>query len=248
MRHVAICFLTAACALAQTHRAPAHTTHTTTHRAPAAAHKPPMLHPAAYKAKAPATYKAKFTTTKGDFVVEITRTWAPLGADRFYNLVKGGFFDGAPIFRVIPNFVAQFGLSPNAAVNRAWEHANIKDDPVLQSNKKGTLTFATAGPNTRTTQIFINLNDNAGLDSQGFAPFGTVVEGMDVVQKFYSGYGGDLDQEKLASGGRAYFEKQYPQMDVIKTAVLIGAPAPAPTHRTAPAHRAPAATHKPAAK
>src|SRR5579884_83285 len=142
-------------------------------------HKPLMLNPAAYKVKAPDTYKVKFNTTKGSFVVEVTRAWAPLGADRFYNLVKGGYYDGAPLYRVIPNFMVQFGFSPSTAVNKAWEKAEIKDDPVKQSNKRGYITFATSGPNTRTTQVFINYKDNAFLDTQGFAPFGNVVEGMD---------------------------------------------------------------------
>jgi len=195
---------------------------TTAHR------KPLMLNPTAYKAKAPDTYRAKFTTTKGDFVVEVTRIWAPLGADRFYNLVKGGYYDGAPLYRVISNFMVQFGFSPSPAVSKAWDKNVIKDDPVKQSNKRGYITFATSGPNSRTTQVFINYKDNGGLDSQGFAPFGTVVEGMEVVDNFYKGYGEGSDmggrgptQGNLASQGIAYVKKSFPNMDTITTAEIV---------------------------
>ncbi|HWX23446.1 MAG TPA: peptidylprolyl isomerase [Vicinamibacteria bacterium] len=149
-----------------------------------AAGKPNLLNPASFRAKAPDVYKAQFTTTKGDFVVEVHREWSPLGADRFYNLVRSGFFNDAPFFRVIKGFMAQFGLSAQPAVNKAWADANIHDEPVKQSNKRGYLTFAKSSlPNSRSTQIFINLVDNAYLDGQGFTPFGTVVDGMDVVDK-----------------------------------------------------------------
>jgi peptidyl-prolyl cis-trans isomerase A (cyclophilin A) len=190
-------------------------------------HKAPMLNPAVYKAKAPETYRAKFTTTKGIFVVEVTRAWAPLGADRFYNLVKGGYYDDAPFYRVIPNFMAQFGFSASPAVSKAWDRATFKDDPTKQSNKRGTITFATSGPNSRTTQVFINFGDNSRLDNQGFAPFGTVVEGMDVVDKLYSGYGDGSDlggrgptQAKLADSGLPYVKKDFPNMDIITSAVI----------------------------
>jgi len=185
-----------------------------------------LMVPSAMKEQAPATYKAKFTTTKGDFVVEVTRDWAPLGADRFYNLVKNHFFDGAAFFRVLPGFVAQFGLSPRPEVSRVWAAANIKDDPVKESNLTGYLTFATAGPNTRTTQLFINLGDNRNLDAMGFAPFGKVVEGMDVVQQFYSGYGEGApggngpDQGRITNEGKPYLDKNFPQLDSIKVAVI----------------------------
>jgi len=186
-----------------------------------------LLAPSAMKEQAPATFKAKFTTTKGDFVVEVTRAWAPLGADRFYNLVKNHFFDGAAFFRVLPGFVAQFGLNPRPEVNRVWATAAIKDDPVTQSNLTGYLTFATAGRNTRTTQLFINLADNQNLDSMGFAPFGKVVEGMDVIQQFYSGYGEGApsgrgpDQGRLTNEGKAYLDKNFPLLDSIKAAVIV---------------------------
>ena len=146
--------------------------------------RPSLLNPASLHARAPEVFKAQFMTTKGDFVVEVHRDWAPLGADRFYNLVKNGFFTNTAFFRVVPGFMVQFGLAANPAVNKAWETANIKDDPVKQSNKRGMLTFAkTSLPNSRSTQLYINFGDNAGLDPQGFAPIGTVLEGMDVVDK-----------------------------------------------------------------
>jgi len=186
-----------------------------------------LLNPSFFKEQAPATFKAKFTTTKGDFVVEVTRAWAPLGADRFYNLVKNHFYDGAAFFRVLPGFVAQFGLSARPEVSRVWASATIKDDPVTQSNLQGSLTFATAGPNTRTTQLFINLADNKALDRMGFAPFGKVIEGMDVVQNFYSGYGEGAprgngpDQGRITNAGKAYLDKSFPRLDSIKTAEIV---------------------------
>jgi peptidyl-prolyl cis-trans isomerase A (cyclophilin A) len=198
------------------------TTHMTT--------DPALLHPATLKAKAPDLYDVKFVTTKGDFVVQVNRAWAPLGADRFYNLVKHGFFTDAPFFRVVPGFIIQFGLTPVPAVNRAWQSANIKDDPVTQSNKPGYITFATAGPNTRTTQLFINFGSNAFLDSQGFAPFGQVTSGMEVVKSLYSGYGERPDQGAITSQGKAYIEKNFPNMDSIKSATVITPAAASESH------------------
>jgi peptidyl-prolyl cis-trans isomerase A (cyclophilin A) len=191
---------------------------------------PALLHPAELKAKAPDVYDVKFTTTKGDFIVQVNRAWAPIGADRFYNLVKHGFFTGAPFFRVVPGFIIQFGLTGDPAVNRAWQSANIKDDPVTQSNKPGTLTFATAGPNTRTTQFFINFGNNAGLDGQGFAPFGVVTSGMDVVQSLYSGYGEQPNQGAITSQGKAYIEKNFPKIDSIVSATVMPAAAASESH------------------
>lgn len=198
--------------------------------------RPSLLNPASLHTRAPEVYKVQFTTTKGDVVLEIHRDLAPLGADRFYNLVRAGFFTNAAFFRVLPGFVVQFGLNANPAVNKAWEHANIKDDPVKESNKRGTVVFATAGPNTRTTQLFINFGNNAGLDPQGFAPFGEVVEGMDVVDKIYSGYGERPDQGRITNEGDAYLVKNFPMIDKIKMAkVLPAAPAAAPADKSAPA-------------
>ena len=195
-----------------------------------------LMNPAALVAKAPDVYQVKFTTTKGDFTVEVHRDWAPLGADRFYNLARNGFFTNASFFRVVPNFIVQFGIPASPAVANVWQNAKFRDDPVKQSNKKGTIVFATAGPNTRTTQLFINLGDNAGLDRQGFAPFGTVAEGMDVVQQLYSGYGDGSDmggrgplQDRIQKEGKPYLDKGFPLLDSIKTATVAAAPAaPAP--------------------
>jgi peptidyl-prolyl cis-trans isomerase A (cyclophilin A) len=208
---------------------------------------PALLHPASLTAKAPEVYEVTFSTTKGDFVVKVTRAWAPLGADRFYNLVRHHFYDNMALFRVVPDFVVQFGLGPSPAVNKAWENAKIKDDPVQQSNAVGTITFATAGPNTRTTQVFINLGNNGALDNQGFAPFGQVSSGMDVVKNFYNGYGDRTtnDQGNITTGGKAYLEKNYPKLDVIKTATITSpVPAATPAKKPAPAHK-PAATPQP---
>jgi len=196
---------------------------TTTHPRTTMTTDPALLHPATLKAKAPDVYEVKFTTTKGDFVVQVNRAWAPVGADRFYNLVKHGFFTGAPFFRVVPGFIIQFGLTPDPAVNRVWQNANIKDDPVTQSNKPGYLTFATAGPNTRTTQLFINFGNNTFLDNQGFAPFGQVTSGMDVVKNLYSGYGESPNQGAITSQGKAYIEKNFPKIDSIVSATIVPA-------------------------
>lgn len=183
-----------------------------------------LMNPDSLRAKAPDNFKVQFATTKGDVTIEVHRDWAPLGADRFYNLVKNGFFTNAAFFRVVTQprpFVVQFGLNANPAINGVWQHANIKDDPVKESNKRGNIVFATAGPNTRTTQLFINLSDNAFLDSMGFAPFGTVTEGMNLVDMIYSGYGERPDQGRLTTEGKAYIDKNFPQMDSIKTAKVL---------------------------
>lgn len=181
-----------------------------------------LLNPAALNAQAPATYDVKFVTTQGDFTVHVTRAWSPLGADRFYNLVKAGFYNGQILFRVVPNFVVQFGLSGDPKINAAWQNANIKDDAKKHSNTKGTITFATAGPNTRTTQVFINLANNANLDNMGFTPFGEV-SGMDVVEHFYGGYADQPTghQGEISSQGNAYLEKNFPKLDKIKSATIV---------------------------
>ena len=197
---------------------------------------PALLKPATLTAKASDVYEVKLATTKGDIIVQVTRSRAPIGADRFYNLVRHGFYNNAAFFRIVPGFIVQFGLSADPAVNKAWKNANIKDDPVTQSNRAGSLTFATAGPNTRTTQLFINLGNNAGLDGQGFAPFGQVTSGMDVVQKLYSGYGERPDQGSITSEGKPYLDKNFPNIDRIETATLT---APATVHTSAPPAPAP---------
>jgi peptidyl-prolyl cis-trans isomerase A (cyclophilin A) len=221
-------------------QAPAPASKSATSKSPASktgVARPSLLNPASLRAKAPELFKAQFTTTKGDFVVEVHRDWAPLGADRFYNLVKTGFFSNAAFFRVVPGFVVQFGLSANPAVNKAWDSAKIKDDPVKQGNKRGTIVFATAGPNTRTTQLFINFNDNTPLDAMGFAAFGTVVDGMEsVVDKIYSGYAQRPDQGRITDEGDAYLVKNFPMIDKIKLAKILPAePAAAPADKAAPA-------------
>ncbi|HTW66314.1 MAG TPA: peptidylprolyl isomerase [Bryobacteraceae bacterium] len=197
--------------------------------------RPSLLNPASLHARAPELFRAQFTTTKGDFIVEVHRDWAPLGADRFYNLVKYGFFTNAAFFRVLPGFVAQFGLSANPAINKAWEHASIKDDPVKEGNKRGNVVFATAGPNTRTTQLFINFSDNTQLDPMGFAAFGSVVQGMEVVDMIYSGYGQRPDQDRITNEGDAYLVKNFPMIDKIKLAKIL--PAAPPTPAAAPADK-----------
>jgi peptidyl-prolyl cis-trans isomerase A (cyclophilin A) len=180
----------------------------------------PLLDPASLTAHAPGVYDATLHTSKGDVVISVHRAWAPRGADRFYNLVQNGFYDGERLFRVVPDFVVQFGISNDPTVSTAWADATISDDPVKEHNTRGTVTFATAGPETRTTQVFINLADNRQLDSQGFAPFGEVVSGMDVVGKLYSGYGEgpSSHQEEMTNQGDAYFQQAWPKLDTIEHA------------------------------
>jgi peptidyl-prolyl cis-trans isomerase A (cyclophilin A) len=208
--------------------------------AKAPAFKRALLNPAALVAKSPEEYEVKFATTNGDFVVKVTRAWSPRGADRFYNLVRNGFYDNATLFRVVREprpFVVQFGISGFPQVSAAWQTAVIKDDPVKASNKRGFITFATGGPNTRTTQVFINLGDNARLDGMGFSPFGEVTQGMEVVEQLYSGYGeGVTDKQgQIASQGNAYLVKNYPKLDKILKATVIS---PAPAAAPAPAKKA----------
>jgi len=184
------------------------------------------LDPASAKEQAPASYKARFTTSKGDFVVEVTRDWAPQGADRFYNLVKNGFFNEARFFRAIDGFMVQFGINGDPAVSAKWRDATITDDPVKQSNKRGYVTFATSGPNSRTTQLFINFGNNANLDGMGFAPFGKVVTGMDVVDAVYKGYGEGApggsgpNQGRIQAEGNVYLNRDFPKLDWVKEAKI----------------------------
>jgi peptidyl-prolyl cis-trans isomerase A (cyclophilin A) len=169
----------------------------------------------------------KFETTKGDFTVEVTRAWAPRGADRFYRLVTEGYFKDIRFFRVLAGFMAQFGLSGNPALNARMDSLRIPDDPVTQSNKRGMLTFATAGPNTRSNQFFINYGDNASLDPQGFSPFGRVVDGMKVVDAMYGGYGEGVpngpgpSQDSIAKKGNEYLRHAFPKLDYIKSATIV---------------------------
>jgi peptidyl-prolyl cis-trans isomerase A (cyclophilin A) len=179
--------------------------------------------PAKLKDVAPATFRANFDTSVGVFVVEVTRAWAPKGADRFYNLVKYGYFDGNRFFRVVRNFMVQFGINGDPKLNAVWSEANLIDDPVTQSNKRGFVTFAkTAAPNSRSTQIFINFKDNSFLDPQTFAPFGQVVAGMEVVDKLNGEYGEAPSQMQgqIQSGGNAFLAKDFPRLDYIKRATI----------------------------
>ncbi len=178
-------------------------------------------------AKAPGTYQVRFETSAGDFVIEVQRDWAPLGADRFYNLARSGYFDGVRFFRVLPGFVAQFGIHGDPQVSAAWRDQPIRDDPVRRRNARGTITFATAGPDTRTTQLFINFRDNDRLDGMGFAPLGQVVDGLDVVDRLHAGYGegapagrGPL-QDRIQAEGNAYLEREFAELDYVKRATVV---------------------------
>ena len=185
------------------------------------ADKAKLLSPAALTEKAPANYTVNFDTSKGAFVVQVHRDWAPLGADRFYNLVKNGFYNDARFFRVIPNFMVQFGMNADPAVTTAWRPITLNDDPVKQSNQKGYITFANTGqPNSRGTQVFINFKDNSFLDKQRFAPFGEVTKGMDVVEKITAEYGERPNQGSITSQGNAYLTKEFPKLDYIKAATI----------------------------
>jgi peptidyl-prolyl cis-trans isomerase A (cyclophilin A) len=216
-------------------------------KAPAAATKSGAAKSGAPAARtAPELYRVKFATTKGDITVEVHREWAPIGADHFYALVRSGFYTNASFFRIVPNFVVQVGMpaDPAKAKTPLAEKA-IKDDPVKQKNTRGMLVYAATGaPNSRTTQIFINLKDNsASLDSQGFAPFGQVTEGMEVVDQLYSGYGEAPQQGRIEKEGKAYLDKNFPKLDSIKTAtVIFPAPAAPAARKSAPATKTGAAS------
>jgi peptidyl-prolyl cis-trans isomerase A (cyclophilin A) len=188
---------------------------------------PALKNPAALKDTAPGTYKVKYDTSVGIFVVEVHRDWAPNGADRFYNLVKNGFYDNCRFFRVISNFMVQFGINGDPSISAAWRNARIPVDPVKESNKRGYISYAMgATPDTRTTQVFINFKNNSNLDGLGFAPFGEVVSGMDVVDKIYSGYGEGAprgsgpDQGRMQMEGNAYLMKEFSKLDYIKKATI----------------------------
>jgi peptidyl-prolyl cis-trans isomerase A (cyclophilin A) len=189
---------------------------------------PLLLDPAkATQGEAPETFKAKFITSEGDFVVEFHKEWAPIGANRAYNLIKADFYDGIAFFRVVQGFMAQFGIHANPKVSEAWKDATIEDDPVKKSNTRGMVSFAKRPqPNTRLTHLFINYGDNSALDEQGFAPVGKVVEGMEVVDKLYSGYGGGPptgpSQGTLTAQGNPYLQKEFPELDYIKDVVILG--------------------------
>jgi peptidyl-prolyl cis-trans isomerase A (cyclophilin A) len=176
--------------------------------------------PAPVTPRADNTYRVRFETSKGPFVVEVHRDWAPLGAVRFEELVKDNFYDGARFFRVVPKFIIQFGISGDPKMTKKWNKP-IKDDTPIRTNSYRSIAFATAGPETRTTQVFINLRSNQTLDAQGFAPFGMVVEGMEIVEKLYSGYREGPDQQKIERQGNAYLNGSFPRLDYIRTARIL---------------------------
>ena len=186
-----------------------------------------LTSPSKFTEKAPDTFKAQFDTTKGKFTVEVTRSLAPNGADRFYNLVRAGYFKDLAFFRVIPGFMCQFGIHGDPKVSAEWRKASIPDDPVKGSNTRGTITFATAGPNTRTTQFFINFADNTNLDRMGFSPFGKVTDGMDVVDKINGEYGEGApsgrgpNQGRVQMQGNEYLKKDFPNLDYIKSVSIL---------------------------
>ncbi len=171
--------------------------------------------------QAPETYKVLFETSSGNFTVEVHREWAPNGADRFYKLVESGFYDECRFFRVVPGFMVQWGINGDPEIQQNWVKANIKDDRVTKSNKRGLITFATSGKNSRTSQVFINYKDNAFLDGQGFSPFGQVVEGMDVVDAINSQYGEKPDQGLIQEKGNEYLDKSFPKLTHIKKATVV---------------------------
>jgi peptidyl-prolyl cis-trans isomerase A (cyclophilin A) len=171
-------------------------------------------------AQAAGSYKVLLATSKGDITIEVHRDWAPKGAQRFYELVQAGYYDHARFFRYVPNFVIQFGLAADPALTKKWS-IPIDDDPVTHVNRTGSLSFATSGPNTRDTQVFINLRTNQTLDDQGFAPFAQIVDGQAVVDQIFSGYGEQPDQDAIRLKGNAYLLKSYPKMDYIKTAKIM---------------------------
>jgi peptidyl-prolyl cis-trans isomerase A (cyclophilin A) len=179
------------------------------------------MKPAGLKERAPDVYKAKFETSAGAFVIEVHAAWAPNGADRFYNLVKNGFYDGCRFFRVLPGFMVQFGINGDPAIQRNWVNATIADEKVTQSNTRGFVSFAkSSAPNSRTTQVFINFADNSRLNRDGFAPFGRVVSGMEVIDKINNAYGQKPDQNRIQLEGNAYLTKNFPKLDYIKKATI----------------------------
>lgn len=192
-----------------------------------AAPENPLLQPHRFRETAPKEYRVRLQTTQGDVVIQVHRSWAPMGADRFYNLVKAGYYEGVPFHRVVEGFVAEFGIHPDPWVNAAWRQATMEDDPVTKANLRGRVTFSKNRPDTRTVQVFINLDDNRNLDTQGFAPFGEVVEGMDVVESLYAEYGDGpprgegVYQSMAIAKGDEYFDEEFPLLDRIEEAEIV---------------------------
>jgi len=201
--------------------------------AAAIASSPALRDPAGtfWKQSAPPVFRVSLHTTQGDFVIECHREWAPAGADRFYNLVRAGYYDESRFYRTVPNYIVQFGIAGDPAISQIWRKQTIPDDPVRESNVRGFIGYAMTGPDTRSTQVYINLRDNSRLDSQGFAPFGKVVNGMDVVDKLYSGYGENSGggmragkQDKMFEEGNAYLDHEFPKLDKLLKAALSANP------------------------
>ena len=192
------------------------------------AYNPMLLTPDALTETAPDVFQARFETSKGDFVVEVHRAWSPMGADRFYNLVANGYYDNVRFFRVIAGFMAQFGMHGDPEVSAAWQEQRIVDDPVVQSNTRGFVSYAMGGANTRTTQIFINFGDNSRLDAMGFSPFGQVVEGMEVVDQINSEYGDTPPRGRgpsppsIHARGNEYLDAEFPNLDFVTRATIVG--------------------------
>lgn len=181
-----------------------------------------------FSERAPDVFKVRFETTKGLFITQVHRDWAPRGVDRFYNLVRTGFFDDSRFFRVRPGFIAQFGIPGDPKIAAEWREQTLPDDPVRQSNNRGTIAYAMTGPNTRTTQLYINISENSRLDADGFSPIGRVVEGMDIVDQLYSGYGEDAGggmrggkQGKIFEGGNTYLDREFPKLDKLVRASIV---------------------------
>lgn len=190
--------------------------------------KKPALLRTAQEGPAPEVFRVRFETSRGPFVVEAQRNWSPAGADRFHYLVRNGFYNENRFFRVVNGFMVQFGISGDPAVSAVWSERFIRDEPVVHGNERGTVTFATAGPNARSTQLFINYRDNRTLDAQGFTPIGRVVEGMEVVDSLYAGYGEGPpmgprgpEQSRIVSEGNEYLKRDFPRLDYITTARIV---------------------------
>jgi peptidyl-prolyl cis-trans isomerase A (cyclophilin A) len=179
-----------------------------------------LMNPSELNETAPDTYQVLFDTSKGEFTVDVTRAWAPKGADRFYNLVKNGYYDNCRFFRVVKGFMVQFGINGDPQLNTVWRESRLEDDPGKESNKRGYITFAHAGPNSRTTQLFINYADNTFLDAQGFPPFGEVTQGMETVEAINDEYGENPDQRRIQLEGNSYLEQTFPNLDFINTAII----------------------------
>jgi len=196
----------------------------------------------AWPTTAPEVFQVKFECSMGDFTLEVTKKWAPVGVERFYQILREGLYDDGRFFRVVPDFVVQWGIPADPALAAQWKDATIKDDPVVMTNSPGTISFATSGPNSRTTQVFINYGNNANLDGMGFAPFGKVVEGLEVVRAITAQYGQQPNQGMIQARGNAYLKEAFPNLDYIKRVTLVsgGAPAEAPAAEAAPAPEAPA--------